>query len=89
MQFKNYEGIIGKLSNPDLMADGLTELSEQLKKDEADYNSIVTSNNNLRDTNSKLALRITNVIDPPKPEPTREEVFYDKFEKHFENIKEV
>lgn len=59
MKVTDYAGIVEKLSNPDTAAEGLVDLDAQLKKDEEDYNKIFESNNTLRDTNSKLALRIT------------------------------
>lgn len=59
MKVTDYTAIIDKLSNPDTAAEGLVDLDAQLKKDEEDYNKIFESNNTLRDTNSKLALRIT------------------------------
>ena len=66
MRAEDYNNIITKLSNPDSFAEGLTDLSEKLRNDEVDYNKLVDSNNNLRDTNSRLALKITNVVDTSK-----------------------
>lgn len=75
MKADDYNNIIKQISDPDTMSEGLVQLSEKLKTDEMDFNRLVESNNNLRDTNSKLALRITNGVEPKKPEPTNEEIF--------------
>lgn len=79
MRADDYSNIIKQISDPDTMSEGLVQLSEKLKTDEMDYNRLVESNNNLRDTNSKLALRITNGVEPKKPEPTNDEIFEDLF----------
>ena len=79
MRADDYNNIIKQISDPDTMSEGLVQLSEKLKTDEMEYNRIVESNNNLRDTNSKLALRITNGVEPKKPEPTNEEIFDNLF----------
>lgn len=62
MKKDNYTAIIEKLSNPDTFADALIDLSSQLDNDCNEYNKLVESNNNLRDTNSKLALRVTETV---------------------------
>ena len=74
MKLDDYESIIKQVSNPDTLAEGLVNLREQLKTDEVNYNNLVTSNNTLRDTNAKLALRITNDVSiKNEPELSREE----------------
>lgn len=62
MKKDNYTSIIEKLSNPDTFADGLIDLNSQLDNDCNEYEKLVTSNNSLRDTNSKLALRVTETV---------------------------
>ena len=79
MKADDYNNIIKQISDPDTMSEGLVQLSEKLKTDEMDFNRLVESNNNLRDTNSKLALRITNGVESKKPEPTNEEIFDNLF----------
>lgn len=81
----DYDGIIKQLSNPDTMSEALIQLSEKLKTDEVEFNRLIESNNNLRDTNSRLALRLTNNVEPVKPEPTNEEIFNDLFTSRFTN----
>lgn len=84
MKVAEYNDVITMLGNPDTVSEGLIQLSEKLKTDELEYNKIVDSNNNLRDTNSKLALRITNTIPPEKHvEPTNEEIFDNLFASKF------
>lgn len=78
MNTSEYEAIIQKISNPDTLAEGLVELNDKLKNDEDTYNRLVESNNNLRDTNSKLALRITTPIEV-KEEPEVKEETYEEF----------
>lgn len=74
MKLDAYESIIKQVSNPDTLAEGLVNLREQLKTDEANYNNLLNSNNTLRDTNAKLALRITNDVSiKNEPELSREE----------------
>lgn len=80
MKRSDYDEIITKLSNPDLQADGLVELAERLKADEAAFNDMSKSIDNLRDTNAKLALRITTPLEANKeddttpPEPTLDDL---------------
>ena len=80
MKKSDYDEIITKLSNPDLQADGLVELSEKLAADETAFNEMSKSIDSLRDTNAKLALRITTPLEAPKeedktpPEPTLEDL---------------
>lgn len=62
MKVSDYADIISKLSNPDTSAEGLVELNDRLKIDEEEYTKITESVNTLRDTNSKLALRVTENI---------------------------
>ena len=78
MNASEYEAIIQKISNPDTLAEGLVELNDKLKNDEDTYNRLVESNNNLRDTNSKLALGITTPIEV-KEEPEVKEETYEEF----------
>lgn len=85
MRANDYDTIIKQISNPDTMSEGLVQLSDKLKNDELEYNKIIESNNNLRDTNSKLALRITNGVEPKAPEPTNEEIFDSLFLSKFNN----
>lgn len=84
MKADDYNTIIRTISNPDTMSDGLVQLSEKLKSDELEFNKLTESNNNLRDTNSKLALRITNNVEPEKHEPTNDEIFNELFTSKFE-----
>ena len=63
MKKTDYDGIIAMLGNPDTVGEGLINLSNQLEKDESDFNRLNDSVNTLRDTNSKLALKITNIVD--------------------------
>lgn len=74
-----YDEIIEKISNPDTLAEGLVDLDNQLKLDEADYNKITESNNSLRDVNSKLALRITTPVEVTKETEVITEPNYDDF----------
>lgn len=80
MKRSDYDEIITKLSNPDLQADGLVELAERLTADEAAFNDMSKSIDNLRDTNAKLALRITTPLEASKeddttpPEPTLDDL---------------
>lgn len=83
MRADDYKEIIQSISNPDTMSEGLIQLSEKLKTDEFEFNKIVESNNNLRDTNSKLALRITTGVPEKAPEPTNEEIFENLFTSKF------
>lgn len=69
----NYDNIIADLSNPDKMSEALVRLNDQLAQDETDYNnlkydrdSLKNSNDTLRDTNAKLALRVTQHVDAIK-----------------------
>lgn len=82
MKKSDYEKIIKLISNPDTLAEGLVELDTQLTNDEADYNKISESVNTLRDTNARLALRITT---PVTIEPTEPEV--DKTQELIDSIK--
>lgn len=59
MTLDNYNDVIAKLGNPDTIAEGLVDLNSQLQKDIDEYKAIKSSNDSLRDTNSRLALRIT------------------------------
>lgn len=75
MKKTDYDGIIAMLGNPDTVGDGLISLSNQLEKDESDFNRLNDSVNTLRDTNSKLALKITNIVDDT---PSEEEILAEK-----------
>lgn len=71
MKKSDYNEIIKKLSNPDTVAEGIVELSNQLDVDEKSYDSLIESNNKLRDANSQFVLKLTNVVqkdDVPDPE---------------------
>ena len=71
MKKSDYNEIIKKLSNPDTVAEGIVELSNQLDVDETSYESLIESNNKLRDANSQFVLKLTNVVqkdDTPDPE---------------------
>lgn len=69
MKKSDYNDIITKISNPDTMAEGIVDLTNKLEADEKDFERISKSINDLRDTNSKLALKITNVVqDTPSEE---------------------
>ena len=69
MKKSDYNDIITKISNPDTMAEGIIDLTNKLEADEKDFERISKSINDLRDTNSKLALKITNVVQDPGPTP--------------------
>lgn len=71
MKKAEYDAIIKKLSNPDLLSEGLVELSNKLDEDEKDFDRINESINSLRDVNSRLALSITNKVDNT---PTEEDI---------------
>lgn len=87
MKKADYDPIVALLSNPDTAVEGLVQLKDKLTADEVDYNAIVTSNNNLRDVNAKLALRVTSSekpAEPPAPktdEQMFDELFTSKFNK--------
>lgn len=71
MKRSDYNEIIKKLSDPNEVADAIIELSNQLDVDEKSYNSLVESNNKLRDINMQYVLKFTNVVqkdDAPDPE---------------------
>lgn len=71
MKKSDYNEIIKKLSNPDTVAEGIVELSNQLDVDEKSYDSLIESNNKLRDANSQFVLKLTNVVQKdatPDPE---------------------
>lgn len=76
MKLTEYSEIITQLSNPDLAAEGLVNLKAKLEADEKDYATLSTSVATLRDTNAKLALRITS----PAPEPDKQEPEPDPYE---------
>ena len=88
MDIRNYDAIITTLSNPDTFAEGLVQLNEQLKTDATNYTNLVNSNNNLRDTNARLALRVTNTVVPEKTEETPDQTFDRLFTSRFKQ-KEV
>jgi len=69
MKKSDYNDIIKKISNPDTMAEGIVELTNKLEADESDFTRMQDSVNKLRDVNSQLALKVTNVVqDVPNPE---------------------
>ena len=69
MKKSDYNDIIKKISNPDTMAEGIVELTNKLEADENDFTRMQDSVNKLRDVNSQLALKVTNVVqDVPNPE---------------------
>lgn len=72
MKIEDYSNIIEKLSNPDTAAEGLVDLNTQLGVDAKAYEDLQKSNDTLRDSNSKLALRITGVTIPPETPPDPE-----------------
>lgn len=85
MKKADYDGIIALLGNPDTVADGLVQLSEKLTTDENEFNSLNASVNTLRDTNAKLALKVTSPavnVETPK-EKTPDETFDELFTSHF------
>ena len=68
MKKSDYNDIIKKISNPDTMAEGIVELTNRLEADESDFTRMQDSVNKLRDVNSQLALKVTNVVqDVPNP----------------------
>ena len=81
MKFNDYEVIIGQLLDDNLRSEAIVSLTDLLKADEAKYNSInneikelTESNTKLRDTNSKLALRVTGLVEAPEEEKTLDEI---------------
>ena len=69
MKKSDYNDIIKKISNPDTMAEGIVDLTNKLEADESDFTRMQDSVNKLRDVNSQLALKVTNVVqDVPNPE---------------------
>lgn len=85
MRKADYSDIITLLGNPDTVAEGLVKLSDKLTVDEAEFGRLTESNNSLRDTNAKLALRITEPVKvtEPEKEKTDEEIFNDLFTSQF------
>lgn len=83
MKKSDYNDIITKISNPDTMAEGIVDLTNKLEADEKDFNRITDSINKLRDTNSQLALKITNVVQdvPSEEDIAKQEA--DALEKEF------
>ena len=78
MKYDEYLELSKGLSNPDTMADVLVTFLDNLKGDltvkeslEATNAQLTEQNNMLRDTNTKLALRVTGVPETP-PEPEKE-----------------
>lgn len=67
MKRSDYDDILKSLSEPDKVADAIVLLNEKLTSDEADFNKLVDSNASLRDTNAKLALRITTPVEVEEP----------------------
>lgn len=88
MKASNYESVLQKISNPDTLADGLVELNDMLKTDETEFNKLVESNNSLRDTNSKLALRITTPVETKVEPEVPEETYEDFLTKLKDSLKE-
>lgn len=88
MKASDYEAIVQKISDPDTLAEGIVELNEKLKIDELEFNKNTESIANLRDINSKLALRITEPVkvEPEQVEP--EETYDDFLTKLRESLKE-
>lgn len=83
MKKESYDEIVKTISNPDTLAEGIVKLREQIDADVADYNALLNSRDTLRDTNAKLALRITNDVSiKSEPQLSKEEKtqkFIDKF----------
>ena len=74
MKKEAYDEIVKTISNPDTLAEGIVKLREQIDLDVADYNALLNSRDTLRDTNAKLALRITNDVSiKSEPQLSREE----------------
>ena len=74
MKKEAYDEIVKTISNPDTLAEGIVKLREQIDADVADYNALLNSRDTLRDTNAKLALRITNDVSiKSEPQLSREE----------------
>lgn len=59
MKKSDYTDIIKLVSAPDTIVEGLEQLNTMLDKHEKEYNDLNDNINKLRDTNSRLALRIT------------------------------
>ena len=90
----DYDEIIKKITDADTIADGVMELTEQLRKDEAEYKELVASNDNLRKANGNMLMRLTDIADRDakdavKPEPTPEEARQEFFDKYFTDRKFV
>lgn len=74
MKKEAYDEIVKTISNPDTLAEGIVKLREQIDTDVADYNALLNSRDTLRDTNAKLALRITNDVSiKSEPQLSKEE----------------
>lgn len=81
---KETEALIAMLSNPDKQPEAIVLISDYINKIEVDVDTIPVLNtkiNELRDTNSKLALRATMTapIVEPEPELTGDEYFNNVF----------
>lgn len=87
MKKSDYESIIQDLSNPDKVAEAILSLNDKLTQDESEFNMLVCNNNTLkisndtlRDTNAKLALRVTSTVDTLKKEVEQERDYYKELE---------
>lgn len=94
MEFTEYQSIINDLTDPDKQASAIVRLSDGLKADLAQRDTYKqsadtykTKNDDLREVNSKLALRITNPDTNTKDEDSEEEISIvdKKFEEAFKH----
>lgn len=82
-----YKNITIKLADPTQSIDAINELNSALDSDFADIAKLKSDYdsqlNSLRDTNAKLALRLT---DGYKPENNPDEQFYNDIENKFREV---
>lgn len=82
MKKADYSNIIKMISNPDTLAEGLVELDSLLDRHEQEYTDMNNSVNTLRDTNARLALRITSPVQEVKePEVNKTEQLINEIRK--------
>lgn len=72
MKKAEYDEILKNLADPDQAAQALVDLATKLAADETEFTNLTNSVNTLRDTNAKLALRITAPVTEPKTEPEKD-----------------
>ena len=88
MKFENYSEILEQLSDDNLRAEAIVNLTDKIKSDEVEYlanigkiNDLTKINNQLRDTNSKLALRVTGMVPDDNIEKSYDDIKTEWLEK--------